>query len=97
MDTILSIRANLSEEEKLNMLRNMTGQKLDGTVDYTAASNTALMEVAKRERAKQEMLAYMMQCIREEYNLTDTGQILLKWEEYKEKHQIEIKEHIAYE
>ena len=97
MESILSNRANISEEEKMNMLRSMTGQKLDGTVNYSAVSNTALMEVAKRERAKQEMLAYMMQCVGEEYGLTDSGEILLKWEDYKEKHSIEIKEHITYE
>ncbi len=97
MDSILLNRANISEEEKINMLRNMTGRKLDGTVDYSAVSNTALMEMAKRERAKQEMLAYMMQCVSEEYGLTDTGKILLKWEEYKAKHNLKIKEHIPYE
>ena len=97
MESILSIRSNISEEEKIEMLRNMTGQRLDGTVDYSAVSNTALMEAAKRERVKQEMLAYMMQCVKEEYGLTDSGEILLKWEDYKAKHNIEIKEHIAYE
>ena len=58
MESILSIRSNISEEEKIEMLRNMTGQRLDGTVDYSSVNETALMDCAKRERAKQEMLIW---------------------------------------
>ncbi|MCI6811341.1 MAG: hypothetical protein PUI41_05870 [Lachnospiraceae bacterium] len=97
MDSILSIRANISEEEKMKMLRNMTGKKLDGTVDYSSVNETALMDCAKRERAKQEMLIYMMQCLREDYGVQDPDELLLKWEDFKGKHNIVIKEHVSYE
>lgn len=97
MESILSFTANISEEEKMKMLRNMTGKKLDGTVDYESVNNTALMDCAKRERAKQEMLEYMVQCLKKEYKLDDPGELLLMWEDYKEKHNIEIKEFTSYE
>lgn len=97
MDSILSFRANISEEEKMKMLRSMTGKKLDGTVDYSAVNETALMDCAKRERAKQEMLVYMLQCLKEDYGVDDPDELLLKWEDYKEEHHIVIKEQISYE
>ncbi|MGN1313673.1 MAG: hypothetical protein ACI4VG_01510 [Lachnospiraceae bacterium] len=97
MENILAIKANLSDEEKKKMLRNMTGKKLDGTVDYSAVNETALMDAAKRDRAKQEMLTYMIQCLKEEYGISDRSELLLMWEDYKEKHNIVIKEPIYYE
>ncbi|MBQ9991538.1 MAG: hypothetical protein IJP31_11475 [Lachnospiraceae bacterium] len=97
MKSILSITANLSEEEKMKMLRNMTGKKLDGNVDYDSVNETALMDCAKRDRAKQEILVYMLQCMKEEYKIDDPGDLLLLWEDYKAKHNIVIKEQTSYE
>lgn len=97
MDSILELTANISEEEKMKLLRNMTGKKLDGSVDYGSINETALMDSAKRERAKKEMLVYMLECLREAYGLEDPGELLLKWEDYKEQHNIVIKEQMIYE
>lgn len=97
MESILSLTANISEEEKMKLLRNMTGKKLDGNVDYSSVNETALMDCAKRDRAKQEILSYMLQCLKEEYKIDDPGDLLLMWEDYKEKHGIVIKEQISYE
>lgn len=82
----------VSPEERNRILEKLTGIKWDGTVDYDSFDNNELIQSAKRDRAQKEMVAYLTQCIQEEFNTEDP---LIMWEDYKEKHGIRIKELLA--
>ena len=80
------MKANISEKERKEIMSQMTGQKLDGTVDYPDFNRMAdneIFKLNKREQAKEEILEYILGRIKAEFKLTDDGEALLKWDEYK--------------
>ncbi len=86
-----SMKADISEKERKQIIQQMTGQNFDGTVDYASFDIVAgndIFDLNKREQAKEEILEYMLGQIKEEYKLSDNGEALLKWDEYKTKHGI---------
>lgn len=88
-----SMKADISEKERKQIIQQMTGQKFDGTVDYASFSfmtGNDIFNLNKREQAKEEILEYMLGQIKKEYNLSDNGEALLKWDEYKAKHGIHL-------
>lgn len=89
--SIESMTANISDEERQKMIEQMTGQKLDGKVDYVSfemLTSNEVFNLKKREQAKEEILAYMLEQIKAEFHISDNGEALLKWDEYKAKHEI---------
>ena len=93
MDVLLSMKANISEEEKNAIINNMmhSGSSED-MQKLIEESEKALFELSREAKIKEEMYTYIENCIRKEFNLTDKEDVTLKWEEYKEKHGIVIKE-----
>lgn len=51
---------------------------------------SGLFLAIERERAKAEILEYMMRCIREEVGGVSDEDALDRWNEYKKKHNIDI-------
>ncbi len=89
---IESMKANISEAERKQMIQQMTGQTLDGTIDYMSFNiimSNDILALNRREQAKEEMLQYMLNQIKEEFDIVDNGEALLKWDEYKAKHGIQ--------
>lgn len=87
------MKADISEKERKQIIQQMTGQTFDGTVDYTSfnlMTGNDIFNLNKREQAKEEILEYMLAQIKEEYKLSDNGEALLKWDEYKAKHGIQL-------
>lgn len=82
----------VSEEERENVIESMLGKKFDGTVDFDDFDDSEIINAVKREAAKEEILAYTIGRIKEEFHLADDGEALLKWEEYKQKHNLQGQE-----
>lgn len=97
MSNIFDTNSDMTAEQRLQMYFEMTGQRFDGTVNYSSVDDNALMQSARRERAREEMVAYLIQCLQEEYGIEDSSEALLKWEDFKERHNITIKEQVADE
>lgn len=83
-----SLTVPVSEEERNDIIENMLGKRFDGNIDYGDFDECGLINASKREAAKEEILSYMIQKIKEEYLLADDGEALLKWDEYKTKHNL---------
>lgn len=82
------LKLEISEEERDRILENMLGKKFDGNVDFGEFNESEIINATKRENAKEEILAYVINRIKEEYRLGDDGEALLKWEEYKMRHNL---------
>ncbi len=78
----------VSEEERENIIESMLGKKFDGTVDFDDFDDSEIINAAKREAAREEILAYIISQIKKEFQLMDDGEALLKWEEYKCRHNL---------
>lgn len=87
----------VSEEERDSVIESMLGRKFDGTVDFGDFDDSEIINAAKREAAKEEILAYTIGRIKEEFQIADDGEALLKWEEYKQKHNLNIQGVESYE
>lgn len=89
--SIESMKADISEIQRKQMIQQMTGQKLDGTIDYISfniMANNDIFKLNKREQAKEEIMEYMLSQIKKEFGVSDDGEALLKWGEYKARHHI---------
>lgn len=88
---IESMKADISEKERKQIIQQMTGQKFDGTVDYMSFNimlGNDIFQLNKREQAREEILQYMINQIKKEFNISDNGEALLRWDEYKARHGI---------
>lgn len=90
MEKILTMKANISEEEKNRIIEEMMGYKI-GEINFDV-DDSEIIKSTKREQVRKEMVAYLTQILQEEFNLEDSFEAQLKWDEYKEKHGIVIKE-----
>lgn len=82
------IMMQVSEEERNSIIENMLGKRFDGNVDFGDFDESEIINASKREAAKEEIIAYMTRQIMEEFHLSDDGEALLKWDEYKTKHNL---------
>jgi hypothetical protein len=78
----------VSEEERNDVIERMFGKRFDGSVDFDDFDESEMIIASKREEAKEEILRYMVCRIKEEYGLSDDGEALLKWDEYKLKYNL---------
>ena len=93
MERILAMKVNLTDEEKNAILNNMMQCDLSEDMQkLLEESEKALFELSREAKIKEEMYAYIENCVRKEFNLTDKEDATLKWEAYKEKHGIVIEE-----
>lgn len=76
----------VTEEERDRIIEGMFGRTFDGTVDFADFDDSEIINAAKREVAKEEILAYAIRRIKEEFHLLDDGEALLRWDDYKLKH-----------
>ena len=90
MEKILAMKANITEEEKNRIIEEMMGYKI-GEINFDV-DDSEIIKSTKREQVRKEMVAYLTQILQEEFNLEDSLEAQLKWDEYKEKHGIVIKE-----
>lgn len=89
---LLDCKVTLTEEERTSIYEKLTGQKLDGIIDYGAQTDYTLIYDVKRKLVEEEMVNYLVQAIMQEFDVTDRQDAFLKWEEYKERHNITLKE-----
>lgn len=90
MEKILAMKANISDEEKNSIIEEMMGCKI-GEINFDV-DDSEMIKSTKREQVRKEMIAYLTQILQEEFNIEDSLEAQLKWEEYKEKHGIVIRE-----
>ncbi len=82
------LKLQVSNEERDSIIENMLGKKFDGNVDFADFNESEIINATKRENAKNEIVDYIVGRIKEEYQLWDDGEALLKWDEYKQKHNL---------
>lgn len=90
MEKILAMKAKITDEEKNSIIEEMMGYKI-GEINFDV-DDSEIIKSTKREQVRKEMIAYLTQILQEEFNLEDSLEAQLKWDEYKEKHGIVIKE-----
>lgn len=83
---------SISDSERQKEIEELTGDKLDGKIDYDAVDYTEWTQTLKREQARNEVVKYVTKLIMKEYNIDNEADALLKWDEYKIKHSINIGE-----
>lgn len=98
-----SMKVDISEKDRKTFIQQMTGQKLDGTVDFQffkGIESNDIFRLNKRAQAREEILEYMLGQIKKEFGVKNNDEALLQWDRYKAKHGIKVnkegKEELQY-
>ena len=86
MDKLLGLAISISAKEEDQIYNDLLSQ------DSIDDSDDTLMCLSKCELIKEEMINYMTSVLMAAYNLSDKVDAMLMWEDYKEKHNIVIRE-----
>lgn len=86
MDKLLGLAISISAKEEDQIYNDLLSQ------DSIDDSDDTLMRLSKCELIKEEMINYMTSVLMAAYNLSDKVDAMLMWEDYKEKHNIVIRE-----
>lgn len=86
MDKLLGLAISISSKEEEQIYNDLLSQ------DSVDDSDDTLMRLSKCELIKEEMINYMTSVLMTAYSLSDKVDAMLMWEDYKEKHNIVIRE-----
>lgn len=87
-------RFKIATEEERNEIYKSLGYNFDSdgveAEEHESEANTELIKMIHRDVARKEMIAYLISEIQKEFNVEDDNEALLKWDDYKIKHGIDI-------
>lgn len=91
MNKVLELKANITEEERNNIFKEVFGIDFDTPVNYEDVIDLSLVALVQKEKIETEMIKYVINCIMQEYGLSDEKDAYINWEAYKKKQNIQLK------
>jgi hypothetical protein len=81
---------NMTVDERNKVYNDLLGYDYTEPINYSKVDTSSWEKENKREIAREQIVKYITDKIMKEYNIDKPEEALLKWEDYKEKHNITI-------
>ena len=81
-----------NEDERSRIMEEFCGEEAKEKIDYALFDNSEITYLISKELAEKEMVQFILECIKKEFDIKENSKAFIKWNEYKLKHGINIAE-----